>query len=92
MDVRHRVYYLINLHANHGINWWRPGYDNYGFVYESNLKRLKKTVRSLKVRPTGLDLLREDYFQMKISCKKEDEPALVDLLNKLPLTNYIKLG
>ena len=33
-----------------------------------------------------------DYFQMKISCKKDEEELLLSTLNSLKDVNYIKLN
>lgn len=91
MDTRFRVYYLVNLNQNHGKGWWNTGYDNYGFKYDSNLRKLKQAIHSLKIMNSNIDWRSENFYQMKISCKIEEEPTLIDILNKLPLTNYLKL-
>lgn len=91
MDTRHRVYYLVNLNQNHGICWWNTGYDNYGFIYRDNLKKLKQTVSSLKIRPCNEFDNGGVYYQMKISCKKDEEELLRKILDKLPKVNYVQL-
>lgn len=90
-DIRHRVYYLVNLNQNHGINWWSYGYDNYGIVYEKNLSILKSKVPSIKVRPYGEKDSFDRYWQLKISCKIEESQVLVDLLNRLSKASYVRI-
>lgn len=92
MDTRHRVYYLVNLNQNHTKQgWWSKGWDDYGFIYQYNLKMLQQHVRSLKIRQCTEHDRAHEYYQMQISCKKEEQPILVELLNKLPDVNYIQL-
>lgn len=92
IDTRHRVYYLVNLNQNHTREgWWSKGWDDYGFVYEKNLQTLKRHAKSLKIRQCNKHDRGGDYYQMKISCKKEDESILRDLLDKLPDVDYIQL-
>ena len=91
MDTRHRVYYLVNLNQNHGKGWWNTGYDDHGLIYRDNSKKLRTTIHSLKIRPYGeVDALGK-YFQLKISCKRDEEETLLKLLNKMPKVNYMKL-
>lgn len=92
MDTRHRVYYLVNLNQNYCRGgWWGKGYDDFGFKYKSNLKALKKNIHSLKIRPCDEFDRSHEYYQMKISCKKEEEATLRGLLKRLPDVNYIQL-
>lgn len=90
MDTRHRVYYLVNLNQNHGIWWWNAGYDNYGFIYRDNLKKLQTKIHSLKIRQHGETYPISGYFQLKISCRKEEEETLLKLLNRLPRVTYMR--
>ena len=92
MDRRHRVYYLVNLNQNHTKQgWWSAGWDSYGIVYDRNLGTLKKAVHSLKIMPSRLDYRSEYYYQMKISCKWEEEQTLLNVLDKMRLVNYMKI-
>lgn len=92
MDTRHRVYYLVNLNQNHTKQgWWSKGWDDYGFIYQNNLKRLRQSVKSLKIRQCNEYDRAGDYYQMHISCKKDEQSILIELLNKLPDVNYIQL-
>lgn len=91
MDTRHRVYYLVNLNQNHGICWWNTGYDNGGFLYEKNLKKLKREISSLKIRPCNEFDRGGVYYQMKISCKKNEKAALRNLLDKARGVSYVQL-
>jgi hypothetical protein len=94
MDVRHRVYYLVNLNQNHKLaGWLARGWDSYGIVYNKNVYALKRTISSLKVMP--VNVFNNEYggsYQLKVSCKKEEENLLIDLLNKLRLVDYSKLA
>ena len=90
MDTRHRVYYLVNLNQNHGKNWENIGYDDYGFIYRDNLKGLQTKIHSLKIRPHGETYPISGYFQLKISCRKEEEEVLLRLLKKLPRVSYMR--
>ena len=93
MDTRHRVYYLVNLNQSYAKGgWWCKGWDDYGFIYSNNLKKLKQTITSLKIRPCTESDRAHEYFQMQISCKKNEEAALRKLLNSLQDVNYIRLG
>ncbi len=94
MDNRHRVYYLVNLNQNqnHVVGaWWVKGWDDYGFRYDSNLRKLKGLIHSLKMRQRNEAYYPGEYYQMMISCKKDEEPLLVSLMNKLRGVNYVKL-
>lgn len=92
MDMRHRVYYLVNLNQNHTKQgWWSTGWDSYGMVYNHNLRALKDAVPSIKIRPSHRDYRAPDYFQMKVSCRWQEEQILVNTLDKLKLTNYEKI-
>lgn len=91
MDMRHRVYYAVNLSQNHCRWWWMSGYDNYGIVYDSNLRKLKGAVKSLKIRPLRREHSPDRYFQQMISCKWEEEVVLVAMLGELKWVNYEKL-
>ncbi len=91
MDMRHRVYYAVNLNQNHDRFWWNSGYDNSGIVYKSNLRKLKGAVRSLKIRPLRREYMSGRYFQMMISCTWDEEPILVAMLGQLKWVNYEKL-
>lgn len=93
MDRRHRVYYFVNLNQNHAKQgWWSAGWDSYGMVYRRNLRDLKRAAYSLKIMPSRLDYRDEHYYQLKISCKFEEEQALLKVLDKMPMTNYMKIG
>jgi hypothetical protein len=92
VDNRHRVYYLVNLNQNHKKEgWWSKGWDDYGWLYKNNLKMLKQHVKSLKIRPTKDEDIVVEWYSMRISCKKEEQAILVELLDKLPDVNYIQL-
>lgn len=92
MDMRHRVYYLVNLNQNYARSgWWSIGWDDFGFKYEANLKTLKTKIRSLKIRPCSEFDRSHEYYQMRVSCKKEEEETLRKLLKQLPDVNYIQL-
>ena len=91
MDMRHRVYYAVNLNQNCSGFWWMSGYDDYGIRYETNLRKLRGVVRSLKIRPLRHGVLSGRYFQMMISCKWEEEVTLVTMLGQLKEANYEKL-
>ena len=89
MDRRHRVYYLVNLNQNYRKQyWWSTSWDSYGMIYNRNLRILKEAVPSLKIRPSHRDWRSTDYYQMKVSCKWEEERLLRDTLDKLKQTNY----
>lgn len=93
MDGRHRVYYLVNLNQNYRLGgWWHREWDNYGLLYNENLKKLKQHVASLKMRPRAFLYNSSDYFQMTVSCKKDEERSLISILQKLPKTNYAKIN
>jgi hypothetical protein len=92
VDTRHRVYYLVNLNQNHARSgWWSVGWDHFGFKYEANLNTLKTKIRSLKIRPCNEFDRFHEYYQMMVSCKKEEEETLRKLLKQLPDVNYIQL-
>ena len=92
MDNRHRIYYLLNLNQNYRKeNWWSKGWDDYGMVYSSNLRALKESVNSLKITSNNQDSFSNGYYQMKVSCKKKEEQALVNVLDGLQDVNYMKL-
>ena len=91
MDNRHRVYYLVNLNQNYNKFWYNRGYDNYGWVYRENLNTLKKLLRSLKITSNNQTDY-HNYFQMKISCKKDEEELLISTLTSLNDVNSIKLN
>lgn len=96
MDTRHRVYYLVNLNQNYRKGgWWTPGWDSYGFLYDRNMDELKRSIGSLKIRPYGLfngvcDII-PGYYQLKLSCKKEDEAELVNVLTNMRDVNFKKI-
>lgn len=93
MDGRHRVYYLVNLNQNYRLNgWWHRNWDNYGHFYKENLVRLKQQVSSLKMRPRTPLCCSSSYFQMMVSCKKDEEWSLISILQKLTKTNYAKIN
>ena len=86
MDNRHRVYYLANLHQNWYLGgWWARKWDSYGVLYHTNLNELKRAVPSLKIRPVEAWTRPDDtdFWQMKLSCKREDEHFLSDTLRAL---------
>ncbi len=86
MDSRYRVYYLVNLHQNWYLgSWWSSQWDNYGVLYRTNLNELKRSVPSLKIRPLRAWIRPGDtnYWQLKLSCKKEDEQFLATTLRAL---------
>lgn len=92
MDRRHRVYYFVNLNQNHTKQgWWSAGWDSYGVIYDRNLRNLKAAVRSLKIRPSHREYRSDNYYQMKISCRWEEEQTLLTVLDKMRLTNYEKI-
>ena len=92
MDVRHRVYYLVNLNQNYAKSgWWCKGWDDFGFIYESNLLKLKQSIKSLKIRPCTESDRAHEYYQMQISCRKSEAPVLRKFLNELQDVNYIQL-
>ena len=92
MDRRHRVYYLVNLNQNHKKSgWWVSGWDSFGSLYELNMHMLKQHIPGLKISPSHLDYFSTEYYQLKLSCRKEKEYLLVDMLNKLPQTEYKKI-
>lgn len=91
MDMRHRVYYAVNLNRNYDRFWWMSGYDSYGTVYSDNLRKLKGAVRSLKCRELRHGTLSGRRFQFMISCKLDEEADLVAILGQLKWTNYEKL-
>lgn len=91
MDMRHRVYYAVNLNQNHDRFWWNSGYDSYGMVYDFNLEKLRSVVRSLKIRQLKHGTLSGGYYQMMVRCKQEEEHGLVAMLDQLKLANYEKL-
>ena len=90
MDFRHRVYYLVHLNQNYRKNgWWSKDWDDYGMRYDYNLMMLKRKIKSLKLIPVdSYDV----HYHMKISCKKEEEKVLIDLLNSLKDVDYQKIG
>lgn len=91
MDRRHRVYYLVNLNQNHKLQgWWSRGWDGYGLRYRANTIALQIRVPSLKVSPNNQINKRSTYYQMKVSCKKEDEERLVNQLRTLKDVDYVK--
>lgn len=99
MDYRARVYYLTNLNQNYNRGgWWSKGWDDYGRVYRENIRKIKSAVTSLKITPNNQtkSKLRNgryvDYYQMKLSCKKEEERLLIETLDELRDANYIKLN
>lgn len=53
--------------------------------YDYNLMMLKREIKSLK--PIPVDSY-DVHYHMKISCKKEEEKVLVDLLNSLKDVDY----
>ena len=90
MDFRHRVYYLVHLNQNYRrYSFLSKDWDDYGVCYNSNLMRLKYEIKRLKLIP--LDSY-EVHYHMKISCKKEEEKVLIDLLNSLKDVDYQKIG
>lgn len=91
MDMRHRVYYAVNLNQNHGLSWHDVGYDDYGIMYKINWKRLKSAISSMKARPLCREYMSDRYFQQMVSCKCEEEAALVAMLGELKWVNYEKL-
>ena len=93
MDCRHRVYYLVNLNQNYKRTWQDRGYDNYGMVYDYNLKTLQATVSSLKIRPRGWEQhkIAPKFYQMMISCLKMDETDLLTKLGTMRYVNYEKV-
>lgn len=53
MDPKHRVYYFVNLNQNYRLGgWWNREWDNHGHFYDENLKRIKHSIPSLKIRPS----------------------------------------
>lgn len=92
MDNRHRIYYLVNLNQNYNRSgWFSKGWDDYGWTYEENLSVLKKSLHSLKITPNNQTDY-HNYFQMKISCYKDEEELLLNILTNLKDVNYIKLN
>lgn len=92
MDRRHRVYYYVSLNQNHKMpGWWCAGWDDYGLIYDKNLDILKKSVPSIKIMPSRLTYKSLGYYQLKISCKKEDEHILLDTLGRMRKTDYAKV-
>lgn len=92
MDNKHRVYYLVNLNQDYKREyWWSKNWDDYGMVYTNNLRTLKQLVNTLKITPNNQTDY-HNYFQMKMSCKKEEEELLLRILNGLKDINYIKLN
>ena len=91
MDHRIRVYYLINLNQNHNRSgWWSNGWDNFGSRYDLNLDILRSEISSLKITPNNQTKY-PDYYQMKISLKRDEEELLINVLSKLKDVDYIKL-
>lgn len=77
---------MIHLNQNYRKNgWWNSGWDNYGMCYDYNLMMLKREIKSLKLMPINSD---DMNYHIKISCKKEEEKALLDLLNYLKDVDY----
>lgn len=92
MDMRHRVYYYVNLNQNHKVGgWWNRGYDNYGMTYKKNLDALIRTIPGLKLRPVFFDYRNPNRYQLKVSCRWYEEELLLSILDKLPMTNYEKI-
>lgn len=91
MDMRHRVYYAVNLNQNYKRFWLTSGSDVFGVLYSTNLKILKGAIRSLKCRELRHKPLSGGYFQMMISCKWQEEATLVDTLDQLKWVDYEKL-
>ena len=92
MDPKHRVYYLVNLNQNSKLRsgWWHPLWDSYGLFYTYNLRELKNSVPSLKMRYQPYDHQSEENYQVMGSCKKEYECQLIRVLRKLNRVNYVK--
>ena len=92
MDTRHRVYYLVNLNQNHTKQgWWSIGWDSYGLLYDRNLRELKKAISSLKIRPVNEKDRGVEWYSLMVSCKKEEQAALVGFLDKTRGVNYVQL-
>lgn len=87
MDNRFRVYYMVNLNKSRNITGQRYSDDSFGKTYEENIWTLQSMVNSLKMTPlkghTEPRKYPEGYYQhyqMKISCKKDDEQTLLHIL------------
>ena len=90
MDNRRRVYYLVNLNQNYQkLGWESKGWDDYGIIYQRNLCELRSKIRSLKI--TSNNQTAPSYYQMKISCIKEEENELLTILSELEDVNYMKI-
>ena len=93
MDPKYRVYYLVNLNLNYRFaGWWYRDWDNYGHFYRENLHKLKECVPSLKIRPRNPFCGGSSYFQMMISCRKDEERILISTLQKMQKVNYAKIN
>lgn len=91
MDNRRRVYYLVNLNQNYQKRGWSSkGWDGYGMIYQRNLCELRSKIRSLKITSNN-QTDSSSYYQMKISCIKEEENELLAILSKLEDVNYMKI-
>lgn len=76
MDYRYRDYYLVNIDS---------------FVYNMRMRYYKLAAPSLKIHPPyyhlknnkySQDYIKRRYWQMMLSCKKEDSEALEYELRK----------
>ena len=76
MDYRYRNYYLVNIDS---------------FAYNMRMRYYKLAVPSLKIHPPyyhlknnkhSQDYIKRRYWQMMLSCKKEDSEALEYELRK----------
>ena len=83
MDWRERRYYLIRLNDSN-LCWWHRGHDDYGEIYKSYCKMLKKTIPSIKMNsPYNHFKFNDDrygydgnkkgigYVQFMVSCRKK---------------------
>lgn len=90
MDNRRRAYYLVNLNQNYNKSGWSSkGWDGYGIIYQRNLYELRSKIRSLKITSNN-QTDSSSYYQMKISCIKEEENELLVVLSELKDVNYMK--
>ena len=93
MDPKHRVYYLVNLNQNRKLSgWWHPIWDSYGLFYRYNLRELRNSVPSIKMRYQPYDHHSGENYQVMVSCKKEYERELIRVLRKLRRVDYVKIG
>lgn len=98
MDRRFRVYYMANLNRSKKITGKYYSDDMYSKVYEDNVWKLQTEVDSIKMTPLSGRTEPRKYFegqyshyQMKISCKKDDEYALLNVLENAKDVEYFKV-